>query len=200
MQCYIIIIVFFFVLCIILIYTQFQEKYKSLYDNQVENFSVAEEGEEILNDNNNINNNYLQLSNGYTDLNNFINSVLDFRAYSPIIFQELINSINIFAYLIDTALSNDKFCNYYYQIADNKRYDVLNNLHSFIYSMPTNIEKLNNSMEQLNNILTIYINKIYNKCNTNTKINGFNMYARQINTGPREYNSYNDKNFSPQFY
>ena len=112
-----------------------------------------------------------------------------------ITFLEIYNIISI-----GTQLNND-----YYKIAESKKMNILNAFQSIILSLPDNkiiIDKFNRGHARLETILNKYINELYDICNNDIIINGYNINKRPINVGPKEYNIYTDidKNFTYQFY
>lgn len=141
--------------------------------------------------------------NGNKDLIDFIFSIQDFYLLNPQAYEELINNLDNFLQLRKYIFDEDELSNYYYQIAESKKDNALNSLQSLIFTMPSNEyfnEKLKKSMDSLNLILNKYMNEIYDKCQDNVLKNGKNIYSKQINTGPKEYNTYIDKNFTYQFF
>lgn len=144
----------------------------------------------------------LEISNKI-DINDFLFSIQDFYIYNPQAHEELIDNINAFFSIYSNILMDNDLSNYYYQIAESKKNNALNSLHSIIFNLPTNklyTEKLNRAHQRLETILNKYLNELFNKCNQYTLQFGRNIYKKQINTGPKEYNTYLNKDFSYQFY
>jgi len=137
------------------------------------------------------------------DLVDFIFSVQDFYAYNPETYEEFIDNINSFMSLKDNIFGDDKFANYYYQIAESKNNNALNSFHSLIFSLPNNklyTEKFNRAHKRLETLLNKYLNDMYDRCNYYQIKNGIDTFKRQIDLGPSPYNNYFDKIFTYQFY
>lgn len=143
------------------------------------------------------------------DLIDFLFSIQDFYQYNPQAYEEMINNLESFFSLYNIVCAGNAgldYCEYYYTIAESKRRNSLNSLHSIIYNLPQNAshpaltDKLNRAHQRLNTIMTEYINKLYNMCKEDLLRNGYTVFRRPINRGPKEYNIYNDEIFSYDFY
>ena len=137
------------------------------------------------------------------DINDFLFSIQDFYVFNPQAFEELIYNIDVFFKTYEKVFIDNDLCNYYFQIAQSKKNDALNSLHSILFNLPNNklyTQKLDNADQRLETLLNIYLNKLYQKCTQNLMQFGLNIYKKQINIGPKEYNTYSNENFSYQFY
>lgn len=137
------------------------------------------------------------------DLINFIFSVQDFYVYNPQAFEEMVDSIDAFKQLYNDIFTESQFSNYYYQIAETKKNDALNAFHSIIYKLPVNdifTEKFNRAHKRLETILNNYINEIYDQCDFYLYRDGHDTLKKEIVIGPKEYNQYNDKEFTFEIY
>ncbi len=137
------------------------------------------------------------------DIVDFLFSIQDFYIYNPQTYEEMIDNINAFYTVYDSLLNDEKFANYYYQIAESKKLNALNLLQSFIHNLPNEklyTDKLDRAHERLETILNVYLNHLYDACDHNLIKNGYNYLTRHINVGPKEANTYDDTKYSFQFY
>ena len=137
------------------------------------------------------------------DLIEFLFSVQDFYRWNPQAYEEMIDNIESFLKLHESIFLEDSLCNYYFQIADSKKQNALNAFHSIIYKLPNDkifTDKFNRAHRRLDTILTKHINELYDQCKFVMMRDGKNILQRQINIGPKEYNTYFDKDFTYQFY
>jgi len=143
------------------------------------------------------------LTNINKDLIDFIFSVQDFYQFNPQAFEEFVDDIDAFLVLSDTIRNDVNLCNYYYQIADTKASNALNVFHSLLYNLPVDpvfTEKLVRAHKRLETILNRYLNELYDLCETFLFQTGYNVQKKQIVIGPKEYNTYFDKDFMFQLY
>jgi hypothetical protein len=141
--------------------------------------------------------------NSDKDIIDFIFSVQDFYVFNPLAYEELIDNLDALIKLRNLIFESSEFANHYYQIAESKKNNAINSLHSIIFKLPNNktfTEKFDRSHKRLETILNKYLNEMYDQCNFYIKQDGKDVLKRQINTGPKEYNHYFDKNFTYQFY
>lgn len=137
------------------------------------------------------------------DIIDFMFSIQDFYVFNPLAYEELIDNIDAVLTLRDNIFGNKQFANQYYQIAESKKNNALNSLHSIIFTLPNDKifqEKFNRSHKRLETILNKHLNEMYDQCNYYIKQDGKDTLKRQINIGPKEYNHYFDKDFTYQFY
>lgn len=135
----------------------------------------------------------------------FLFSIQDFYIYNPQAYEELVDNIDGFLKIYDTLFNEEKFIFYYYKIAENKKNNALNNLHSIIYKLPKEplmTDKFDRSHKRLETILNVKLNELYDKCMLSLKANGYNIHVTPINYGPKEANHYTDidKHFTFQMY
>lgn len=147
-----------------------------------------------------------------SDLIDILFSVQDLYQYNPLVYDELMDNIDGFFYIQENIFRNTKLTNYYYQIAESKKDNIVNNFHSLIFSLPSNkflTDKFNKTNKRLETILNNYLNEMYDKCTFDLMRNGYDIYKRKINKGPKEYNNYPikdennnffNKDFTYQFY
>ncbi len=137
------------------------------------------------------------------DIVDFLFSIQDFHSYNPLAYEEMMNNLDIFFSLYSEINNGTKFCDQYYQIAKSKKENALNALHSMIFTLPTDrvmTDKFNRAHKRLNTILTKYLDELYGVCKLSLIKNGYNMYRTALNTGPEEYNKYDNKDFTYKIY
>ena len=117
------------------------------------------------------------LLNQHDDIINFLYSINDFKQYNPDVYNELIININDFLTLYkDYQIIREEKKKLMQDVIFDTKAKILDNLSSFIYSFNNSPDlriKLNNSIDKLNDLLNLYINKL----NINIDhINAFNDY------------------------
>lgn len=170
------------------------------YDKSITTFQIEEEEKREKLDN--IQPRPLHIK-GHDDILNLFFSIQDFYHHNPQAYEETIDNVDAFLTIYDIVFKNTPFCEYNYQIAESKKNNALNALHSIIFSLPDNklvIDKLTRAHKRLETILNIYLNELYDKCHHTLIKNGYDIYKRSINLGPREANHYFDKDFTYQLY
>lgn len=137
------------------------------------------------------------------NLYNFLFSVQDFYQYNPQTYEEMIDNIDNLLLIRDTIFKSADYCTQYYQIAVSKKSNALNAFQALIFSLPNDnyvIEKFNRAHKRLETLLNNYINEMYDECQRDFITKGFDVTKTIINLGPKEYNTYDDKDFTYQFY
>ena len=117
------------------------------------------------------------LLNQHDDIINFLYFINDFKQYNPDVYNELIININDFLTLYkDYQIIREEKKKLMQDVIFDTKAKILDNLSSFIYSFNNSPDlrlKLNNSIDKLNDLLNLYINKL----NINIDhINAFNDY------------------------
>jgi hypothetical protein len=144
-----------------------------------------------------------EILKSYDDIIDFIFSVQDFYIFNPMAYTEFVENLELFIKLKENMLTGVKKCDQYYTIAETKAQNSLNAFHSLIYRLPDDkfiTEKFNRAHVRLNTILTHYLNQMYDECNNKIINYGLDITTKLINTGPKEANYYNNKDFSYEFY
>lgn len=137
------------------------------------------------------------------DIIDFFFSVQDFYHYNPQTYEDAVLNVEELLVVHKVISIGTKYCDYYYNLAEERKGEALNAFHALIYSLPDNLiilEKFNRAHKRLETILNKYINEIYDMCKNDLIRNGYNIHRRVINTGPSEYNKYDNENFTFQFY
>lgn len=137
------------------------------------------------------------------DIVDFVFSVQDFYVFNPQAYEEFIDNLDAFKELYDTTFADGKFSNYYFQIAESKKNNALNSFHSILFKLPNDkfyTDKLVRAHKRLETLLNNYLNQLYDQCTHNEYKDGLTFLRRPINNGPKEYNTYFDKDFTYQIY
>jgi len=134
----------------------------------------------------------------------FFFSIQDLYKFNPQAYEEMIDNLNAFLYLRNQIFVDPLMCNYYYQIADSKKANMLNSLHSIIYNLSNNqlyTNKLTRAHKRLETLLNIEINKMYLRCVYFLKLTGNNVLKRPLETDkvPKAFNNYITKDYTSQF-
>jgi hypothetical protein len=130
------------------------------------------------------------------DVVKFLFSIQDFYVYNPLAYIEMMNSLENFFRIYDETEDHKENSGLNHTILLNHKKDAINSLHSIIYNFPTNAEytnKLNKSITILNDLLTKYLDKIYEFHKINLYENGYNINTKIIDkSNIIPYNSYAD--------
>lgn len=116
--------------------------------------------------------------NKYDDIVNFLYYISDFKQYNEQVYAELLVNLNDFLTLYeDYQIIKGTKKKLMEDVINDNKHKILDNLSSFIYSFnnsPVLREKLNNSIDKLNNILNNYIKNLEIKIDHITGANNFN--------------------------
>jgi len=133
-------------------------------------------------------------------------SIQDLYIYNPQAYEEMIDNIQDFLKL-ETILGNvqnryfqkDYQYEKYFQLAQDKKNNAINSLHSIIFQLPSNHEitdKLERAYERLETVLTDRLNHMYDKCYELLIRDGYTVHNTVINIGPTPANNYSDTDFT----
>ena len=137
------------------------------------------------------------------DMLDFLYSIQDMYEYNPEAYEEMMDNLNAFFTIYDIISKGTSPCDHYYQIAESKKGNAINALHSIVIKVPNNkivMDKHSRAHKRLETLLNNYLNELYDMCHHKVLKHGRNIYNRAINLGPREHNHYFDKDFTYQFY
>lgn len=139
------------------------------------------------------------------DLIDFLFSIQDFYHHNPQAYEEMVDNIDAFLKLYEIIMLGTKSCDDYYAIAQNKKNNAINALHSMIYNLPNNkivTDKLNRAHKRLETILLNYQNDLYDECHHDLIRRGYDMHRHPPEKGPKARNHYEDeeKKYSYQLY
>ncbi len=139
----------------------------------------------------------------YKDIIDLLFSIQDLHHYNPEAFEEMVDDLDSFFKIYKIVNIGNPYCEYHYQIADSKKNNALNSLHSLVYNMPDSdimIDKLNRAHKRMETLLNRYLNEIYDECYSDLIKKGYFVNRKQITLGPKEYNHYYDKDYMYQLY
>lgn len=129
---------------------------------------------------------------------NFLYSIQDFYVYNQPAYEEMIEHIEIFLQHYEHAKIANELAGKMYGLALSRKKHSLNNLHSIIYNLPSNkiiTKKLNDALQNLDDILSQILEEIRVINKEYIILNGYNSSSVIINTGPKEANFY-EKDYS----
>ena len=139
----------------------------------------------------------------YKDIVAFFFSIQDFYSYNPQAYEEIVDSIDSFLKIYEDINHSHKLCNSLYELAENKKNNGINALHSLIFSIPTGIvaiRKLNKSILVLEKILNKYLDNLVNIQKNYVYVNGYNTEHKIINVYPKPSNHYNKEKYTYDLY
>ena len=147
-----------------------------------------------INNNNNIKQtkiNHIRppLSNNITEYNNivdFLFSIQEFYSYSPANYQDMVDNIDNFFILYNQSNKIPKVSGINYTIAQKYKSKSLNSLQTLIFSLPSSvhkyyIDKLDRATEQLDFMLSSYLQDIYTINDNYVKSNDININTKFLN-------------------
>jgi hypothetical protein len=141
----------------------------------------------------------------YSDIIDFLFSIQDFYVYNPPVYENLIDTIDDFFTLYEEANNDNALYGTNFLLAEEKKLNAVNILHSMIFSLPCSVNnvytsKLNKATEKLNNILDKYLDEMFDKNKKYIYDNGVNIDTIFLTSGPKERNFYSDDKYTHDFY
>lgn len=127
------------------------------------------------------------------DVVDFMFSIQDFYPYNPLAFEEIVDNIDSFFELYEFVEKGVPNCEEVFALAENKKQNAVNALHSLIFTIPVSIkvtEKHNKAHLKLDEVMKTYLTTMYNKCKRELSKHGYSIERKHIDTGPRPYNHY----------
>jgi hypothetical protein len=133
---------------------------------------------------------------GYPELVDFLFSIQEFYSFNPQNYEDMVDSIDDLMELYEETIKINRLAGNNYPLAEQKKSDALNALHSFTYNIPAamhkyNSDKLNMARSRLDFILSSYL---YDILDINKDMIGKFGYSRDtvvISEGPKASNYYN---------
>jgi hypothetical protein len=130
----------------------------------------------------------------YYDIVDFFFSIQDFYPFNPPVYEEVIDNVDnflkLYEYVKKTGVETPEK---YYDIAENKKQNAVNALHSMIFKLEVDkivTNKLDRSCKQLDEILRRYLDEMYNIYKKDIYKKGYDSTRSLINTGPSPVNHY----------
>lgn len=133
----------------------------------------------------------------------FFFSIQDLYVYNPEAYEEMMDNVDAFFTIYTIMHKGTPYNEHSYQIAESKKNNAINALHSMIFSLPNDpqvTDKLNRAHKRLETLLTDRLNVLYDIVRYNIIQNGRNIQSQQIDIGPKPANNYFDKDFTYQLY
>lgn len=133
----------------------------------------------------------------YTDITDFIFAIQDMYPYNVQSYEDLIDSLDAFFTLYEETVLFPEEAGRNHQMAHTMQEQALFNLHGLIFELPDKkeyVEKLNNSIVELERILEKYLEEIRIMNKKHIIENGYNNRTKLILTGPDASNFHN-KNY-----
>ncbi len=140
----------------------------------------------------------------YDNVIDFFFSIQDLYVYNPQAYEEMIDNTDEFLSMYEEIEINPIRSNELFNPMFQRRRNALNALQSLIYKVPSDpnmINKLNDSMKELDDILYIFLDKVNYLHNKHLYENGYTSDHKLIDNGPLAYNNYDTKSkFAYEFY
>jgi hypothetical protein len=139
--------------------------------------------------------------NEHSEIIDFLFSIQDFHIYNPQAYEEMIDYIDIFFSIYESIKITPKNNNKFFSIIEQRKHDALNSLHSLIFTIPSDknmTNKLNISINTLEELLNKYLNEIYHIHNEYLYNTGYNIEHKPLenNIGPKANNFYKNELFT----
>jgi len=137
--------------------------------------------------------------NDKVEIIDYLYSIQNFYVYNPPVYEKIVDDLNSFFIIHDNLLKDNSLVNVQYSIAETKKDNILNNIHSLILTIPNSealINKYNESMKQIEKLLNKYLNEMIYLYDKHTYNNGLNINHKIINEYPKPYT----KNSQFDFY
>jgi len=143
-------------------------------------------------------------STKHDTITNFLFSIQDLYQYNPLQYNLLIHNLDEFydTYRDSDVSKNSNQIFVDYETAEQYKREALNSLHSMIFSLPDNPnirQKLLNSLDVLDSILTENLDEISYLVDNRIYRNNYNVRTKVINYGAKAFNDYEDI-FKPYSY
>jgi len=135
------------------------------------------------------------INGDYDDIINFVFYIQDLRPYTELNYIELVNQLNEFIEAYENG-KDGKNVSLYYNLANRKRYNVLNAMHSMLFGFSETkimMNKLKNGLNTINNILQKYLDELEDIYNEKIKNNGYTEETQIIDKGEKSYDYFLDK-------
>jgi hypothetical protein len=143
------------------------------------------------------------LINEYDSFVDFLFSIQDLYAYNPPAYESMVGHIESFLELYEESKIAHELAGINYGLADTKKRDAINNLHSIIYKLPGNhilVDKLNRAIEKLDDLSGDLLEEIYDINKLYILKNGYNRSSIIINKGPKPDNYYQNEAYTFELY
>lgn len=129
---------------------------------------------------------------------NLLFYIQDFHKYNPQAYENIVDNIDSFFKIKEIVNRNPQQINQLFEIAEEKKINALNSLHSIVYKLPNdkNVnDKFNLSLEKLESILNDELEEMYTLYRQQL-YKGRNRYTREIVIGPKPHNYSTNSSFN----
>ena len=139
--------------------------------------------------------------NDYNDLTKFIYKIQTYYYYNPQTFEEIIKHLEIFIILYKSVKLDNTIAGQYYDLMNDRRELILNNLMSYFINLPVYKDQFNcnQSLDDLERILNKYLDEVnlINKQNNYKEIHRDSKFIDRKNLA---HNRFNDNLASFSYY
>ena len=125
--------------------------------------------------------------NNNPELINLFFDIREYQDYNPNLYKKVVTNVDSFMRLYKDVKIGTYNTHQHYDTMEDKHKQAMNNMHSFIYSLPDGIEnpvvklKFKVARQKLNKIMNEYLNKVANINNEKVTKEGFNILNKKIN-------------------
>lgn len=137
----------------------------------------------------------------YNDLSSFMYKIKTYYYYNPQTYEEIIKHLEIFIMLYKSVMLENEIAGQYYDLMNDRKQLILNNLRSYFVSLPVYKDQFNcnNALDDLEKILNKYLDEVelINKKNNYKLIHRDSKFIDKKNLA---YNRYDDNLASFNFY
>jgi hypothetical protein len=134
----------------------------------------------------------------YDDIVDYLFSVQDLYGYNPQAFEAMVDNISAFLQLYEDAITAHELAGINYGLAEAKRSEAANNMHSIIYQLPDDPKltaKLEESIATLKSLLSEKTYELYTINRDFLIMNGYNTSSVVISIGPKPRNQFEHEYF-----
>jgi len=139
--------------------------------------------------------------NEYNDLTKFIYKIQTYYYYNPQTFEKIVKDLEVFIILYKSVNLDNEIASQYYDLMNDKRELILNNLRSFFINLPVYKDQFNcnEALTDLENILNKYLDLV-NLINNKNNYKEIHRDSKFIDRKNLAYNRFNDNLYSFAFY
>ena len=137
----------------------------------------------------------------YNDITNFIYKIQTYYYYNPQTFEEIIKHLEIFVMLYKSVKLQPDIAGQYYDLMNDQKQLILNNLRSYFVSFPVYKDQFNcnDALDDLEIILDKYIDEVININNENN-YKELTRDSKYINKKDLSHNRFLDNYASFSYY
>ncbi|ARF09245.1 hypothetical protein Catovirus_2_194 [Catovirus CTV1] len=135
----------------------------------------------------------------YPKFTNFVFSIQDMYPYNPPSYEDMVDAIDNILELYEEAKIDPTISGLNYNLIDQQRKEAVNSLHTIIFNLPSNnvyINKLNESIDVLNNLINELMNEVFYLNKLDIFNNGYDRETIILDKGPKAENFYTNDPFT----